>query len=313
MVTGAEPAPLEGGGPPGALGALYKFTRPHTIRGTLLGAFAGCTRALLENVSAIDLALVPLAALGVLALLFGNAFIVGINQIYDVRIDKVNKPFLPLAAGEMSQRAAWGVVGTSAALGLAIVKLCFSRLIFGLYSFGMAFGALYSVPPFRFKRYPALAAITISCVRGFLMNFGVYHATKSALGVAFAWSPHISFLAVFMSVFACVIALAKDLPDIKGDRAGGVSTFAAKVGPRRLINIVVGLLTANYVGAVATAVFAPAGAFRRAVMAIGHIVLAARLAQHARNVSPESSSSVKAFYANIWELFYAEYLLYIWI
>ena len=35
-----------------------------------------------------------------LALLAGNGYIVGINQVYDVNIDKVNKPFLPVAAGE---------------------------------------------------------------------------------------------------------------------------------------------------------------------------------------------------------------------
>jgi 4-hydroxybenzoate polyprenyltransferase len=30
-------------------------------------------------------------------------FIVGINQIYDVDIDAVNKPFLPIASGESTQ------------------------------------------------------------------------------------------------------------------------------------------------------------------------------------------------------------------
>jgi homogentisate solanesyltransferase len=37
----------------------------------------------------MSFALLPKAAAGLLALLFGNAFIVGINQIYDVQIDKV--------------------------------------------------------------------------------------------------------------------------------------------------------------------------------------------------------------------------------
>ena len=37
--------------------------------------------------------------MGVLALLCGNGYIVGINQIYDVDIDIVNKPFLPIASG----------------------------------------------------------------------------------------------------------------------------------------------------------------------------------------------------------------------
>ena len=48
----------------------------------------------------IDWGLLPRALLGVLCLLCGNGYIVGINQIYDVDIDTVNKPFLPVAAGK---------------------------------------------------------------------------------------------------------------------------------------------------------------------------------------------------------------------
>lgn len=47
----------------------------------------------------IDWGLLPKAVLGVLALLCGNGYIVGINQIFDDDIDKVNKPFLPIASG----------------------------------------------------------------------------------------------------------------------------------------------------------------------------------------------------------------------
>ena len=290
--------------------ALYRFTRPHTIRGTMLGSVSGCVRALLEDLSLVNLALLPQAILGMLALLLGNAFIVGINQIFDVKIDKVNKPFLPLASGEMTAKVAWTVVMASAITGLAIVRMCFSRLILGLYTFGMAFGALYSVPPFRFKRYPALAAITISCVRGFLMNFGVYHATKSAIGAEFAWSPPIMFLAVFMSIFACVIALAKDLPDISGDKEGGVSTFATRVGTQRVVHVVLVLLTMNYLGAILTAFLAPPSTFRRPVLGVGHIILASWLAGYSRTIRADSQDSIKAFYAFIWKLFYAEYMLF---
>ena len=56
------------------------------------------------NLQFIDWGLAPRAALGVLALLSGNGYIVGINQIYDVDIDTINKPFLPVAAG---MPAAW--------------------------------------------------------------------------------------------------------------------------------------------------------------------------------------------------------------
>ena len=47
------------------------------------------TRALIENPSKLSMKLVPRALIGLLALLCGNAYIVGINQIYDVKIDEV--------------------------------------------------------------------------------------------------------------------------------------------------------------------------------------------------------------------------------
>ncbi len=50
----------------------------------------GVIRALLENPSKLSLELVPKALVGLGALLCGNAYIVGINQIYDVKIDEVN-------------------------------------------------------------------------------------------------------------------------------------------------------------------------------------------------------------------------------
>jgi 4-hydroxybenzoate polyprenyltransferase len=66
------------------------------------------------------------------------------------------------------------------------------------------------------------AFLIIACVRGFLLNFGVYHATRSAIGFAFAWAPSILFITCFVTLFAVVIAVTKDLPDIKGDREYGV-------------------------------------------------------------------------------------------
>lgn len=156
-----------------------------------------------------------------------------------------------------------------------------------------------------------MAAVTISCVRGFLLNFGVYHATKSALGVPFTWSPPIVFLAVFMTVFACIIALAKDLPDVKGDRVEGVETFASRIGPERMVKFVVALLGINYIGAIAAALFTPSGMFHKGVLGMGHLVLGVWLAIYVRRgVETDRAESIRAFYSFIWKLFYAEYLLF---
>ncbi len=39
-----------------------------------------------------------------------NVCIVGLNQIFDVPIDKINKPYLPLASGEFSMRTGVALV-----------------------------------------------------------------------------------------------------------------------------------------------------------------------------------------------------------
>ena len=87
------------------------------------------------------------------------------------------------------------------------------------------------MPPFRLKsRGPIFAGLAIACCRGFLLNFGVYYAVLEALKVPFKWSPGVAFMARFMTAFAGVIAVTKDLPDIAGDLATGVPTLATKFG-----------------------------------------------------------------------------------
>lgn len=94
----------------------------------------------------------------------------------------------------------------------------FPPLLLKLYMLGWGLGAAYSVPPFRTRQNPILAGLTIATVRGFLLNFGVYFAVKDAIGSSFSWSPKVSFIARFMTGFATVIAVTKDLPDIEGDK-----------------------------------------------------------------------------------------------
>jgi homogentisate solanesyltransferase len=120
----------------------------------------------------------------------------------------------------MSPRFAWAAVLASGILGPLIVRKFFPPLLFKLYAFGILLGGIYSVPPIRTKQNPILAGLTIATVRGFLLNFGVYYAVKDAVGATFSWSPKVAFIARFMTLFATVIAVTKDLPDIEGDKVG---------------------------------------------------------------------------------------------
>lgn len=306
---GVESGGASGEGAVGATRAVYKFLRPHTIRGTVLASVTGVARALAEG-STFSWSLLPNAILGMVALLCGNAFIVGINQIYDVDIDRVNKPFLPVAAGELGTRAAWALVLSCGVIGPLIVQRLFSPMIFGLYMFGTTIGTLYSVPPFRLKRFPLAAGMIIACVRGFLLNFGVYYATCEALGRTLAWNPSVAFLARFMTVFAAIIAVTKDLPDIQGDKKYGIETFSTKLGVGPIAKGATVALLLNYVHAVATALLSGPGVFHRPFMIFGHVAAAIYLLSSFKKLDKDSMSSVKTYYKRIWDLFYLEYAMY---
>lgn len=291
--------------------AFWRFLRPHTIRGTIIGTTAVVIRALIENSHLIDWGLLPKALRGLAALLCGNGYIVGINQIYDIGIDKVNKPFLPVAAGDLSVTAAWMLVIALAVVGITIVATNFGPFITALYTLGLILGAIYSVPPLRLKRFAVAAFLVIATVRGFLLNFGVYYATRASLGLSFEWSPPIVFITTFVTLFATVIAITKDLPDVEGDRKFQISTFATKLGVRNIAFLGSGLLLANYLGAIVAAYVLPQ-AFKRGVMVVAHAFLAAALTYQTwlLDASKYTKEGIATYYRFIWNLFYTEYALF---
>ncbi len=95
-------------------------------------------------------------------------------------------------AGELSKAQGWLLCAALAGGGLVIVATKFGSLITKLYSFGLFLGTIYSVPPLQLKRFAVAAFMIIATVRGFLLNFGVYHAVRAALGLPFVWSPVIT-------------------------------------------------------------------------------------------------------------------------
>uniref|UniRef100_A0A2P2KE19 Uncharacterized protein n=2 Tax=Rhizophora mucronata TaxID=61149 RepID=A0A2P2KE19_RHIMU len=291
--------------------AFWRFLRPHTIRGTALGSIALVARALIENSNLIKWSLLSRALAGLFALICGNGYIVGINQIYDIGIDKVNKPYLPIAAGDLSVHSAWLLVILFAVMGIVIVGQNFGPFISSLYCLGLFLGTIYSVPPLRLKRFPVVAFLIIAMVRGFLLNFGVYHTTRVALGLSFEWSSPVAFITSFVTLFALVIAITKDLPDVEGDRKFNISTLATNLGVRNIALLGSGLLLVNYIGAILAAIYMPQ-AFRRNLMIPAHIILAASLIFQAWVVERANytKEAISAFYRFVWNLFYAEYIIF---
>lgn len=239
-----------------------------------------------------------------------NVAIVGINQVHDVDVDKINKPYLPLASGAMDvqegKRIAW-----TCAVGSLLIGACpWSTPLMITLVGSLALGLLYSVDVkgMRWKKHPALAATCIFAVRAVLVQLGFSLHAQLATGQAMQITRPIAATMGLMAVFSLVIAFFKDIPDVHGDEKNTIRTLSVRLGPRTVFHICMGLLTAIYAGAIGYSALACKGSFRIASSA-AHLLFLAMLWIRSKEVILDSSSSLYSFYMFIWKLFYAEYLV----
>ena len=250
------------------------------------------------------------SALTLLAGAAVNVYIVGLNQCEDVEIDRINKPWLPIPAGQLSLRAAWRLVIVCGLLGagLAVTQGWVEIVAVGA---ALAIGTAYSSPPLRLKRFPAAAAASISVVRACVVNVGVYLHFASSLGGLGEVSPlpgPIIALTLFVLPFSFAIAVLKDVPDAEGDRRFRIATFTVRLGPSAAFRIGMAALTVGYLG---MAVLGPLLLKSASpwVLALGHLACLAVLWRLALQADPKDAASFGRFYMRVWALFFVEYLL----
>lgn len=289
---------------------LWRFSRPHTILGTSISILA---------IYAIATAELPALALGGglddlgLTLLAGaavNVFIVGLNQVEDVEIDRVNKPWLPIAAGDLSSAAARGIVAACAlvALVLAVTQGWVEVAAVGS---AMAVGTAYSSPPLRLKRRPAIAATSICAVRSLAVNLGVYLHFADSLGgrgELSAIPAPVLALTIVAVPFSLAIALLKDVPDAEGDRLHSIATFTVRLGPERVMRAGLALLVVALGGMAVLGPLLVTGA-DPVVLAVGHLVALAALWRWVRETDPADRAAFTRFYMRVWVIFFLQYAL----
>lgn len=294
----------------GWVDAFHRFTRPHTVIGTAIGIIS---ISLLAVQSAQDFSArfaVGLAQ-ALIPALFMNVYIVGLNQISDIEIDKVNKPYLPLASGEFSLNTGIAIVTTFAISSLALGAYIGSRPLLWALLVSFVLGTAYSIklPLLRWKRSALAAATCILAVRAIIVQLAFYmHMQSFVFGRAVVMSRPLLFATGFMCFFSVVIALFKDIPDLEGDRFFGIQSYTVRLGQERVFWLCIQLLLAAY--GVATIVGASSGfIWARVAMVLGHTILAAILWYHASLIDLKSKAAITGFYMFVWKLFYAEYLL----
>jgi len=204
--------------------------------------------------------------------------------------------------------AVWGTAGLNLALiGSAVL------------------GTMYSLPPFRLKRFPLLAALCIVVVRGTLINVGffahaqaaVFGSSNAGLGVlhTFLNDPKCMLSSLFYGVFGIVIALMKDVPDVTGDAIANIKSFSVRIGQttifrnsRRLLSLLLfgfggGFLFHAIKGAPSASIAAC-----RAVVGGMSVFAGLEVRRKAVGVNPEDSDEVFSYYMYLWKIFYLSYL-----
>jgi homogentisate phytyltransferase / homogentisate geranylgeranyltransferase len=244
-----------------------------------------------------------------LATLAANVYIVGLNQLTDVEIDRINKPELPLAAGALSLRAGAALVVASLLLSL-LLALLLGRYLLLAVVLGMLVGTLYSLPPVRLKRFHVWAAASIFQ----RARPGCQPAALSPLPHGARWcqpscrprlgahrlhpgaEPGHCLVSRMCRIWPATGAFA--LPRsacswAPGRWCGwGYSCWPSPTSPWRWRPVLA-----------LPAVNGP-------VLAALHAVLLVLLWQRARRTDPEQPAQMARFYRFVWSLFYAEYVVF---
>jgi homogentisate phytyltransferase/homogentisate geranylgeranyltransferase len=288
-----------------SLRLLFRFGRPHTIIATsfqVVGVFF--IVALPEQV---DITQLPVLILTWIACLAANLYVVGLNQITDVAIDRLNKPALPLAHGDLSRRGGWVTTLAAGVLALTIAAAQ-SRFLLLTLALVMLIGSIYSLPPLRLKQRPLLAAISIALARGVIANVGLYLHFLAALNLPAARTASwLLWAVVFFFGFGLVIALYKDIPDWAGDKHYAIRTFVVQKGHKRIFNAGRWLLTGLYLLPTAVGLSRlpnPDGV----ALVLSHVAMVLIFWMFSLRTNPAQPASMTRLYLFLWALFYAEYV-----
>ena len=226
-------AGLAGGAmsPRSRAGLYLEFARPFTLFAPALGMASGGATAIgaaPREPWSVWLLIYPLVGAVMAATL--NAASNGLNQIYDLDIDAVNKPGRPLPSGRMTIRDAWAftIAAFAAAWLLAWVIAPGGRHeCFWLVVAATIITTLYSVPPFRTKRLGLWANLTVAIPRGALLKVAGWSSVKTVMGVE-PW-----FIGTIFGLFLLGATTTKDFADMEGDARGGCRTLPIQFGVRR--------------------------------------------------------------------------------
>jgi 4-hydroxybenzoate polyprenyltransferase len=220
---------------PGALPSRWRLYlelgRPFTLIAPALGMASGAATAVgAHPAEPWQWMLVVYPAIGALMAAVLNAGNNALNQIYDLDIDRVNKPKRPLPSGRLSVREAWVFTWVTYVLALVLAWLVMPggrHDCFWLVLAAVVATFIYSAPPLRTKARGIWANITIAIPRGTLLKVAGWSAVKPITGLE-PW-----YIGLIFGLFLLGASTTKDFADMEGDARGGCRTLPLLYGVRR--------------------------------------------------------------------------------
>lgn len=251
---------------------------------------------------------------------------IGLNQVTDVEIDKINKPYLPIAAGDLSLREGIAIIVASL-IGALVMSWNAAWPLKSTLIGSAILGTVYSLPPFRLKRFPQLAALCILIVRGSIVNLGFYFQAKCKLiGSDYFYSffnackayPEAILLTTFFAIFGLVIAIMKDIPDIIGDKLFNIPSFSVQLGSKKMFDIAKTILLGLLVSSASSSlvmlglqynIISNVTKICRASLSLILFAISADLGRKTLKIDTDNSKQIFDYYMYVWVVFYACYLL----
>jgi homogentisate phytyltransferase / homogentisate geranylgeranyltransferase len=283
---------------------LWQFSRPHTIIGSTLSILSVYFLCYLQPNGIFDGFVLLMSLISALAC---NVYITGLNQWSDVEVDKINKPWLPIAAGTLSKVDGLKIVLVSGLISI-LSTLFFHGVFTALILLILGIGTAYSLPPLKFKRHHLAAAGAISLVRGLLVNVGFYLHFRETMTGDLVLDTAIWPLVIFVAAFSLGIAWFKDIPDTAGDAVHKFGTLAVNTGRKTAFFAGVFVVSAAYlfiiVGSLAK--LFPNYTFGAAF----HIATLLVFQYKSLRLDLKNEEEIKHFYMFFWVLFFAEYIVY---
>ncbi len=302
---------------------LWKFSRPHTIIGTIVSVTSLFVISnqiqgigYLQNWGVLIVTL--MSCLGC------NLYITGLNQIYDVELDKINKPNLPIASGELSSADAKKIAIVS--LSIALFCSYIQNFYFGGLVTSIAIiGSLYSIPPVRLKKYHFWAATAISIVRGPLVNIGIYiHFYYTTHGLPITFNSEIILLTFIITAFSIGIAWFKDIPDYEGDKLFNINTLSVKLSKKKTLQLGLIMVSSAYIISIIYAFYpefcglnlspdAMNVPSKKITFGIFQTICLGIICIPGLTLNADNQTSVKRFYMLYWVMFFLEYLGFVFL